>query len=514
MSRGRRARAWRAAGRRATAVPLAAALLAAMLLVPLASASTSRAPSAPPAVPPASLGAVAYVDAALGYQGLAGDGSLGASVSGSAFAIDPVPSLAPGCAAPEGTLLLVTNAHVVRSANDLRVTLFEAGSGEEAAELTLPATILAADDRADLALLAVAPGALAARGASAASARRLRLASGPASELPPGEEVLAEGSPLGLKRTITRGIVSVALQPVEESPFRLVQTDAAINPGNSGGPLVRARTGEVVGVSTLRESDVDNIGFAIPAQRVRTFLRAALCGGGVRHATIAVATEPVEARMAEALGLDEQRGAIVVRRLDRLVERPVPLEPLDVVLEVRGPRQAEAGGGLVAIAVEGGGAPLSEALFDLEPGAPAALTVWRRGERLVVPVPLAPLDLNAMTPALYFEAWGAIFEEIPWDMRYEDDYPGRGALVGAVRPGTPAAAAELAPYEVVEELLVRDGERLQAFPVASLADLRRVAPEVDAAVAAARRAGRAPVLGIKVYDLESRAHAIRFLGAR
>jgi serine protease Do len=501
--------------RRARPAPAPAAVV---LLVaafgPLATAATAGAPSGAPALPPASLGAVAYVDAALGYQGLGGDGTPGASVSGSAFAIDPAPSLVPGCSLPEGALLLVTNAHVVRSANDLRVTLFQASHGDEAAEWTFTAATLAADDRADLALLSVAAEALAARGATVASVRRLRLASGPASGLPQGEEVLAEGSPLGLKRTVTRGIVSAALQPVEESPFRLVQTDAAINPGNSGGPLVLARSGEVVGVNAMRESDVDNIGFAIPAQRVRTFLRAALCGEGVRHATLGVVTEPVDARVAETLGLDEQRGAVVVRRLDALTGGPVPLEPLDVVLEVRGTRQAEAGGGRVAIPIEGGGAPLSEALFDLEPGTLATLTVWRRGERLTLPVPLTPLDLNAMARGLYFDAWGATFEDIPWDLRYENDYAGRGALVGAVRPGTPAATAELAPFQVVEELLLRTGDDLQTYPVGSLDDLRRAAPQVDAAVEAARRAGRVPALGIKVYDLETRTHAVRFLGAK
>jgi S1-C subfamily serine protease len=499
---------------RATVRPLAATFLLVAAFALPAGAAAPRLPAPPPGSPPAAFEAVAFVDAALGYQGVAGDGSLGASVSGSAFAIDPAPSLPPGCAAPAGALLLVTNAHVVRSANDLRVSLFQAGNGDEAAELTLLATILAADDRADLALLSVAADALAARGTLPAAVRRLRLASGPASELPQGEEVLAEGSPLGLKRTITRGIVSVALQPVEESPFRLVQTDAAINPGNSGGPLVLARTGEVVGVNTLRESDVDNIGFAVPAQRVRTFLRAALCGGGVRHAMLPVVAEPVDARVAEVIGLDEQRGAVVVRRLDRLVPQPVPLEPLDVVLEVRGARQPEAGGGRVVVPVEGGGAPLSEALFDLEPGSDATLAVWRRGAQLTVEVPLAPLDLNVMTSDLYLDAWGAIFEDVPWDLRYEDDFAGRGVLVGAVRPGTPADAAELAPLQVVEEILLRDGERLESFATASLADLRRVAPQVDARVDAARGAGRTPSLGIKVYDLETRAHAVRFLGAR
>ena len=493
----------------------AAALLAAAAAVYAGDAATTRTRGPAAAPKPAAFGPVAYLDAALGYQGIVGEGSLGASVAGSALAIDPGPALGPGaCAPPPDALLIVTNAHVVRSANELRVTFFRDGNGAEASELTLPASIVATDDRADLALLSVSGKDFAARGETVASVARRHLAAGPAGELPQGEEVLAEGSPLGLKRTVTRGIVSVPLQPVEESPFRLVQTDAAINPGNSGGPLVRARTGEVVGVNTLRESDVDNIGFAVPAERVRTFLRAALCGGGVRHAMLPVVTEPVDARLAEALELDEQRGAVVVRRLDRLVPRPCPLEPLDVVLEVRGRRQAAAGGGPVAIPVEGGGAPLSEALFDLEPGSTATLVVWRRGAQREVEVVLEPLDGNAMSSALSLDAWGAIFEDVPWDLRYEDDFAGTGALVGAVRPGTPADAAELAPREVVEEILVRDGERLERFTIGSLADLRRAAPEIEARLDAARRAGRTLAVGIKVYDLDVRAHSVRFLEAR
>ena len=85
-----------------------------------------------------------------------------------------------------------------------------------------------------------------------------------------GAEVLAIGSPLGLRNTVTRGIVSSVR---EVRGVQMVQTDAAINPGNSGGPLID-RTGRVIGVNTLKVTGeaTESIGFAVSVQHTRTLL--------------------------------------------------------------------------------------------------------------------------------------------------------------------------------------------------------------------------------------------------
>ena len=85
-----------------------------------------------------------------------------------------------------------------------------------------------------------------------------------------GDHVFAIGSPLGLERTVTEGIVSTTTREVQGNLY--LQTTAQINPGNSGGPLFNLR-GEVVGVINMKLMLGEGIGFAIPVDSVRYFLR-------------------------------------------------------------------------------------------------------------------------------------------------------------------------------------------------------------------------------------------------
>lgn len=89
-------------------------------------------------------------------------------------------------------------------------------------------------------------------------------------DLRAGDEVFAVGSPLGLERSVTQGILSTLNRYLDGQVY--LQTDTAINPGNSGGPLFNAR-GEVVGVTNMKASQGDNVGFAIPVYVVKEFLR-------------------------------------------------------------------------------------------------------------------------------------------------------------------------------------------------------------------------------------------------
>ena len=151
--------------------------------------------------------------------------------SGSGFVIDP-----------EGYIM--TNAHVVSGAQRVQIvlppdnadgTLATALSGR--AQL-IPARIVGITTELDLALLKVEGLKLPA----------LPLAT--YSQVRQGETVFAFGSPIGLRNTVTHGLISAVARQVDpDSPLIYVQTDAPINPGNSGGPLVNIR-GEVVGVNT------------------------------------------------------------------------------------------------------------------------------------------------------------------------------------------------------------------------------------------------------------------------
>ncbi len=89
-------------------------------------------------------------------------------------------------------------------------------------------------------------------------------------DLNAGDGVFAVGNPLGLERSVSQGIVSTRTRNLEGLVY--LQTDAAINPGNSGGPLFNLR-GEVVGVTSLKATRGESLGFAIPVNYVKDFLR-------------------------------------------------------------------------------------------------------------------------------------------------------------------------------------------------------------------------------------------------
>ena len=99
------------------------------------------------------------------------------------------------------------------------------------------------------------------------------MALGDSESLAVGERVFAIGSPLGLERTVTEGIVSTKTRQLQGELY--LQTTAQINPGNSGGPLFNMR-GEVVGVTNMKIAFGEGLGFAIPAEAVKFFLDTAM----------------------------------------------------------------------------------------------------------------------------------------------------------------------------------------------------------------------------------------------
>ena len=96
------------------------------------------------------------------------------------------------------------------------------------------------------------------------------------SQVRQGETVFAFGSPIGMRNSLTHGLVSAVARQIDpDSPLIYVQTDAPIDPGNSGGPLVNIR-GEVVGVNTFIVSQSggnEGLGFAVPSATIRTVFR-------------------------------------------------------------------------------------------------------------------------------------------------------------------------------------------------------------------------------------------------
>ena len=219
--------------------------------------------------------------------------------------------------------LIVTNNHVVADGTDIKVVL--ADRREFAAHLLLT------DERTDLAVLKidVEDEALPALGL------------GDSDALEVGDLVLAIGNPFGVGQTVTSGIVSaLARTKVGISDYQFfIQTDAAINPGNSGGALVNM-AGELVGINTAifsRGGGSIGIGFAIPANMVRTVVATAESGSGaIRRPWLGVALQDVTADIAASLGLARPEGTLI---LGLHAESPLAISGLrrgDVILAIEG----------------------------------------------------------------------------------------------------------------------------------------------------------------------------------
>ena len=256
--------------------------------------------------------------------------------------------------------LIMTNAHVVEGADELIVTLPD--------KREFKAKVVGADKRTDVAVVKIEATGL--NPVKIGDVNRLRV----------GEWVMAIGSPFGLENTVTAGIVSAKKRDTGDFlPF--IQTDVAINPGNSGGPLINMR-GEVVGINSQiysRSGGFQGISFAIPideAVRVSDQLRTS---GRVTRGRIGVRIDQVSKEVAESLGLDRPRGALV-----RGVEADSPaakagVEPGDIILRLDGTDVERS-------------VDLPRLVGNIRPGTRSRMTVFRRGVERELTVTVAELE--------------------------------------------------------------------------------------------------------------------------
>jgi serine protease Do len=155
----------------------------------------------------------------------------------------------------------ITNNHVIQGETRIAAVLYQNVVSGLARRRIENVEIVSLNPFVDLALLKLPPQ------------KELKLSHvvlGSLEDLNAGDGVFAIGNPLGLERSVSQGIVSTRNRNFEGQIY--LQTDAAINPGNSGGPLFNLR-GEVIGVTNMKATQGDNLGFAIPINAVKDFLR-------------------------------------------------------------------------------------------------------------------------------------------------------------------------------------------------------------------------------------------------
>jgi len=228
---------------------------------------------------------------------------------------------------------IMTNNHVIDKAARITVRL---ETGEE-----FYAKVIGTDIETDLAVLKI-------------DARRdlpfVKFGSSTKAEV--GDWVLAIGSPFGLTKTVTAGIIS---QKQRETPYasafqKFIQTDAAINPGNSGGPLVNM-DGDVIGVNSqiaTSTGEYSGVGFSLPSDEAQNVYNQIVASGKVRRGYLGAYLDSVKAEYAHVYGLKDAKGAIVTDIRDKQSAAALAgLQTGDIITQFNG-ETVESAGDLIA----------------------------------------------------------------------------------------------------------------------------------------------------------------------
>jgi serine protease Do len=311
-----------------------------------------------------------------------------------------------------GDGLVVTNNHVIRGADQVRVRL-----GDD----TFDAEVIGTDAATDIALLRIE-----------ADRQLDYLQLGDSTGLRVGDWVMAIGNPQGLTNSVTVGVVSAKGRRInisqETASFEdFIQTDAAINFGNSGGPLVNL-TGQVVGINTAINWGSENIGFAVPVNILQQVLPQLKDTGRVRRGFLGIGVNDLTQRAAEAFGLESTDGVIVHG---------------DIILKVD------------EIAV-GNTRELIEYVSAQGPDATVRMEILRDGERVTKKVELTERPTEGGSSD---EDEGDEESGIEWlGLRYQDMTPGLRSMHGLPEDVQGVWISDVSPRSPLYDEGVRSGE--------------------------------------------------------
>jgi serine protease Do len=342
---------------------------------------------------------------------------------------------------PDGFAL--TNHHVVEGASRIQVRV---GSRTEVVD----ARVVGTDPRTDVALIKL-------DGKNPAGGPWPHLPLGNSDVLKVGDFVVAIGNPFGLSQSVSMGILSAKsrrdIAPSgRQGLYDFLQTDASINPGNSGGPLLNL-AGEVIGINSAVNAAGQGIGFAIPINLVKQLLPDLKDKGRVQRSWIGVAVQRVSPEIAQGLGLERPRGALVSQVVQGSPGYKAGLKPGDVITRFDG-KPVEDSTDLPLLATTAG------------IGRTVPIELVRDGELRSAKVTLAVLP--GETDDAEREARGAVSDggdgkgaglgvrvgSLDDELRARLDLPARqrGAVIMRVAPGGAAQSAGLQPGDVVIEV--------------------------------------------------------------
>jgi 2-alkenal reductase len=276
---------------------------------------------------------------------------------------------------------IVTNYHVVAGAQSLEVSFSNSDN--------LKARIVGVDPSTDIAVLQIDARSRALAPLRFANSDSVRV----------GDSVVAIGNPLGYDRSVTAGIVSAvqrAISAPNQYPIdHVIQTDAPINQGNSGGPLINSR-GEVIGVNAQIATGSTGggnigIGFAIPANTVRTTVAQLIKKGRVDHAFIGITAKAVTPSIAKLFRLPANHGLLVATVDPRSGAAAAGLRAGTQTVQVVSGESWPIGGDLI-VSADGVALHSIDQLRDIiaakHPGDSLSLVVYRGNDKLPLDVKL------------------------------------------------------------------------------------------------------------------------------
>ena len=355
----------------------------------------------------------------------------------------------------EGRVL--TNFHVAGRAAEIYVTLFN--------KERVPARLVGDDHWTDLAVVQMDAEHLKSRNIQFKHAEL-----GSSEQLIPGQDVMAVGTPFGLARTMTLGVVSnnertfypdrMTIDEYETGGFaNWIQMDTPINPGNSGGPLVDM-TGKVVGINT--RGGGQNLNFAVPIDTakevVARILASASAGSGrkgrVERSDLGIDLKPLQ-DLETYFGIDINKG-VLINSVDRgSAAEKAGVRTQDILLEVNGkptnvrfPEEVAAARRMIA---------------DLPIGTDVTMKLKRGGEELTVTAQTQKLE-GAVGEEREFKTWGLSVRDVTRtfanERQLDDD---QGVVVTTLSAGYPAQKAALRPGDVVRSINGKPVTDLEEF---------------------------------------------------
>jgi serine protease Do len=328
---------------------------------------------------------------------------------------------------------IATNNHVVEGADEVTVTL---NDGRE-----FKAEVVGTDPDTDLAVLKISAGEPLPY-VEFADSDKVRV----------GDPAVAIGNPFGLGDTVTAGIVSAEHRTIGAGRYDdFLQIDAPINRGNSGGPTFNIE-GKVIGINTAIYGPTGGnvgIGFAIPANQAKRIIDDLRDDGRVERGWLGVHIQGLDEDLANSLGLDDAKGALVAQVTPDSPAASAGFEQGDVILRYNGKQIEDL-------------RDLTSAVADTEAGTDVDVVIWRDGAEHTLKTEIAQMPGEQQMAALSGDEQpeqsdapklGLMLGQLTPEARQQFELPveTQGVVVTDVQPGSPAAEKGLQPGDVIVE---------------------------------------------------------------